>query len=78
LQHMTKRGPGLVEDSNSPKKQRTMDNGTRSEHEKEGEIDEDLHSRQLAVYGRESMHRLMQANVLIVGASGLGAEIGEL
>ena len=42
------------------------------------EIDEDLHSRQLAVYGRESMRRMAAANVLIVGLRGLGAEIGEL
>lgn len=40
------------------------------------EIDEDLHSRQLAVYGRESMRRMAAANVLICGAGGLGAEIG--
>lgn len=42
------------------------------------DIDEDLHSRQLAVYGRESMHRMSQASVLIVGAGGLGVEIGTL
>ena len=41
------------------------------------EIDEDLHSRQLAVYGRESMRRMAAANVLICGAGGLGAEIGK-
>lgn len=41
------------------------------------EIDEDLHSRQLAVYGRESMRRMAAASVLIVGLKGLGAEIGE-
>ena len=40
------------------------------------EIDEDLHSRQLAVYGRESMRRMAAASVLIVGLKGLGAEIG--
>eukprot|EP00884_Botryococcus_braunii_P010809 jgi/Botrbrau1/1972/Bobra.0052s0015.1 len=74
---MTKRGNGIVEDFSGSKKQRTMNNGTHSEHEKEGEIDEDLHSRQLAVYGRESMRLLMQANVLIVGATGLGAEIAK-
>lgn len=42
------------------------------------EIDEDLHSRQLAVYGRETMRRLFGANVLISGLRGLGVEIGEL
>jgi ubiquitin-activating enzyme E1 len=40
------------------------------------EIDEDLHSRQLAVYGRETMKRLFGSNVLISGLQGLGAEIG--
>ncbi|XP_078447049.1 ubiquitin-activating enzyme 1 [Wolffia australiana] len=41
------------------------------------EIDEDLHSRQLAVYGRETMRRLFAANVLISGINGLGAEIAK-
>ena len=40
------------------------------------EIDEDLHSRQLAVYGRESMRRMAASNILIVGVAGLGVEIG--
>ena len=40
------------------------------------EIDENLHSRQLAVYGRETMKRLFGSNVLISGVNGLGAEIG--
>lgn len=40
------------------------------------DIDEDLHSRQLAVYGRETMRKLFAANVLISGLQGLGAEIG--
>ena len=40
------------------------------------EIDEDLHSRQLAVYGRETMRRLLGANVLISGLKGLGVEVG--
>ncbi|PKI51284.1 hypothetical protein CRG98_028313, partial [Punica granatum] len=39
------------------------------------EIDEDLHSRQLAVYGRETMRRLFASNVLVSGLQGLGAEI---
>ncbi|KAL0347511.1 UNVERIFIED_CONTAM: Ubiquitin-activating enzyme E1 1 [Sesamum calycinum] len=39
------------------------------------EIDEDLHSRQLAVYGRETMRRLFASNILISGMQGLGAEI---
>ncbi|KAK9154014.1 hypothetical protein Sjap_001494 [Stephania japonica] len=41
------------------------------------EIDEDLHSRQLAVYGRETMRRLFSSNVLISGMQGLGAEIAK-
>lgn len=40
------------------------------------EIDEDLHSRQLAVYGRETMRKLFASNVLISGMQGLGVEIG--
>lgn len=42
----------------------------------EVEIDEDLHSRQLAVYGRETMRRLFGAHVLVSGLQGLGVEIG--
>ncbi|KAM0843806.1 hypothetical protein ACQ4PT_057473 [Festuca glaucescens] len=38
------------------------------------EIDEDLHSRQLAVYGREAMRLLFASNVLVSGLNGLGAE----
>lgn len=38
------------------------------------EIDENLHSRSLAVYGRESMRRLRHAHVLMVGSDGLLAE----
>ncbi|GMH33109.1 hypothetical protein BSKO_00943 [Bryopsis sp. KO-2023] len=41
------------------------------------EIDEDLHSRQLAVYGRDSMRKMAAASVLIVGAGGLGVEIAK-
>ncbi len=42
----------------------------------QAEIDEDLHSRQLAVYGRESMRKMAASNVLICGATGLGVEVG--
>jgi ubiquitin-activating enzyme E1 len=38
-------------------------------------IDEDLHSRQLAVYGREAFKRLASAAVLVSGLNGLGVEI---
>lgn len=41
-----------------------------------GDIDEDLHRRQLAVYGRETMRRLFASSVLVSGMNGLGAEIG--
>ncbi|RHN56596.1 putative ubiquitin/SUMO-activating enzyme E1, ubiquitin-activating enzyme E1 [Medicago truncatula] len=41
------------------------------------EIDEDLHSRQLAVYGRETMRRLFASSVLVSGMRGLGAEIAK-
>lgn len=40
-------------------------------------IDEDLHSRQLAVYGREVMKRMAASSVFISGANGLGVEIGK-
>ncbi|KAG8052683.1 hypothetical protein GUJ93_ZPchr0001g31758 [Zizania palustris] len=39
-------------------------------------IDEDLHSRQLTVYGREAMRWLFASNVLVSGLNGLRAEIG--
>lgn len=42
------------------------------------DIDEDLHSRQLAVYGRDTMRRLFASNVLVSGLQGLGAEIGKI
>ncbi|KDD76049.1 ThiF family protein, partial [Helicosporidium sp. ATCC 50920] len=40
-------------------------------------IDEDLHSRQLAVYGRESMTRMAASSILISGLSGLGVEVAK-
>jgi len=45
-------------------------------HHQAMELDENLHSRQLAVYGREVMKRITAANVLVSGANGLGAEVG--
>lgn len=42
------------------------------------DIDEDLHSRQLAVYGRETMRRLFGSSVLVSGMQGLGVEIGKI
>ncbi|KAJ9469126.1 Ubiquitin-activating enzyme E1 2 [Diplonema papillatum] len=40
-------------------------------------LDEDLHSRQMAVYGRESMMKLSQARILVSGLNGLGAEVAK-
>ncbi|KAL5580681.1 hypothetical protein UlMin_013123 [Ulmus minor] len=54
--------------SNSP-----MDPGDASSPD----IDEDLHSRQLAVYGRDTMRKLFASNVLVSGMQGLGAEIAK-
>lgn len=42
-----------------------------------GEIDEDLHSRQLAVYGRDTMRKMASAHILISGLRGLGIEIAK-
>ncbi|XP_044473495.1 ubiquitin-activating enzyme E1 1-like [Mangifera indica] len=44
---------------------------------KSSDIDEDLHSRQLALYGRETMRRLFASNILVSGMQGLGAEIAK-
>ncbi|CAL1378654.1 unnamed protein product [Linum trigynum] len=57
--------------SNSGSSIMTLGNGNQQD------IDEDLHSRQLAVYGRETMRRLFASNVLISGMNGLGAEIAK-
>lgn len=56
-----------------PKKTK-MDNGVADGGNVE--IDENLHSRQLAVYGREVMRRMAGASVLVSGANGVGVEIG--
>lgn len=69
-----------VEDPPQAKKLRMQDGSVANGASKAGDglvIDEDLHSRQLAVYGRESMRRMAASNVLIVGALGLGVEIGK-
>uniref|UniRef100_M4DYL5 E1 ubiquitin-activating enzyme n=1 Tax=Brassica campestris TaxID=3711 RepID=M4DYL5_BRACM len=73
--------------ASSPIKKRRIDNSTIAasvvQHMAFGnnsnrqEIDEDLHSRQLAVYGRETMRRLFASNVLVSGMHGLGAEIAK-
>lgn len=56
--------------SSVEKRSMALDDGNQQE------IDEDLHSRQLAVYGRETMRRLFASNVLVSGMQGLGVEIG--
>ncbi len=73
---MSKRS--LPIDPPSAKKSKTMHSGAANggPASPPHEIDEDLHSRQLAVYGRESMRRMAAANVLICGAGGLAVEIG--
>lgn len=55
----------------------TMAAATATDAPMEVALDENLHSRQLAVYGREVMQRMATSNVLISGANGLGLEIGE-
>lgn len=43
----------------------------------EADIDEALHSRQLAVYGREAFRKFQTASVLVAGMNALGVEVGE-
>ena len=58
-----------------PKKTKLVD--SRLDHTNHAmQIDEDLHSRQLAVYGRASMRRMAASDILICGALGLGVETG--
>eukprot|EP00878_Enallax_costatus_P029970 GHUV01032549.1.p1 GENE.GHUV01032549.1~~GHUV01032549.1.p1 ORF type:complete len:236 (+),score=47.29 GHUV01032549.1:950-1657(+) len=56
-------------------KKTKMDNGVADGGNVE--IDENLHSRQLAVYGREVMRRMAGASVLVSGANGVGVEIAK-
>lgn len=60
-------------DTSNPDVVMTKDDGNPPEVE----IDEDLHSRQLAVYGRETMRQLLSSNVLVSGLGGLGAEVAK-
>jgi ubiquitin-activating enzyme E1 len=59
--------------SEPPAKKMKVENGPNFAN---GELDEDLHSRQIAVYGRESMRRMAAAKVLVLGMKGLGVEVG--
>ncbi|CAD5184637.1 unnamed protein product [Musa acuminata subsp. malaccensis] len=66
-------GTSAMEEENNQANGMEVDEGGR----KQADIDEDLHSRQLAVYGRETMRRLFASNVLVSGLQGLGAEIAK-
>lgn len=76
---MSKRSPSAADSSSIAKKSKmsTAANGFANTSSPQ-DIDEDLHSRQLAVYGRDSMRRLAASQVLILGAAGLGVEVGAL
>ncbi|CAF3992829.1 unnamed protein product [Rotaria sordida] len=50
---------------------------TSTSSTKTSEIDEGLYSRQLYVMGKEAMHQLASAHVLISGMRGLGVEIAK-
>lgn len=68
------KSPDASTEGQPPTKRARM---TRSDPAAAGDdLDEDLHSRQLAVYGRESMRKMAAAQVLILGLNGLGVEIG--
>ena len=72
---MSKRSLGAAESSFVAKRVKMSANGV-SKSPAGQDIDEDLHSRQLAVYGRDSMRRLAASQILILGANGLGVEVG--
>ena len=76
---MTKRSKAKSESSPVAKKLK-MANGSATKANgrpvKLQDIDEDLHSRQLAVYGRGAMRRMAESNILICGLGGLGVETG--
>jgi ubiquitin-activating enzyme E1 len=71
-----KRGSDEVQDFNKAPRAEEEHHRDREMAARAPEIDEDLHSRQLAVYGRETMKRLFASNILVSGLQGLGAEIG--
>ncbi|KAL5197977.1 hypothetical protein ABZP36_001489 [Zizania latifolia] len=77
----TKRAAGPEDDhAGEPKRAKVGESpaaGNGSTNGAAPEIDEDLHSRQLAVYGRETMRRLFASDVLVSGLNGLGAEIAK-
>eukprot|EP00882_Tetradesmus_deserticola_P015851 GHRQ01016902.1.p1 GENE.GHRQ01016902.1~~GHRQ01016902.1.p1 ORF type:complete len:156 (+),score=29.15 GHRQ01016902.1:170-637(+) len=70
---MSKRAAEDMPATDLPKKAKmATDNGQANV-----DLDENLHSRQLAVYGREAMRRMAGANVLVAGANGTGVEIAK-
>ncbi|KAI8466875.1 MAG: hypothetical protein J3K34DRAFT_432282 [Monoraphidium minutum] len=56
------------------KKQRMANDATET---MELDIDENLHSRQLAVYGREAFRKFQTARVLVAGMNALGVEVAK-
>ncbi|CAF3215764.1 unnamed protein product [Rotaria sp. Silwood2] len=77
---------GNSENNNSQATQQTttsyqmagvLQHQTSTSSTKTPEIDEGLYSRQLYVMGREAMHQLASAHVLISGMGGLGVEIAK-
>ncbi len=77
MRFMSKRTAEGSSDTPSAKKPTMSKNGAPDGVAGQVEIDENLHSRQLAVYGREAMKRMATSSVLICGANGLGVEIGK-
>ncbi|WIA10070.1 hypothetical protein OEZ85_010280 [Tetradesmus obliquus] len=70
---MSKRAAEDVPATDLPKKAKmATDNG-----QAHVDLDENLHSRQLAVYGREAMRRMAGANILVAGANGVGVEVAK-
>ncbi|CAF5065752.1 unnamed protein product, partial [Rotaria sp. Silwood1] len=63
---------GNSENNDSQATQQTSTSSTKT-----FEIDEGLYSRQLYVMGKEAMHQLASAHVLISGMRGLGVEIAK-
>ncbi|GLI63113.1 hypothetical protein VaNZ11_006018 [Volvox africanus] len=74
---MSKRAAEGLPDTPSAKKPTMSKSGAPDGGAGQVEIDENLHSRQLAVYGREAMKRMATSSVLISGANGLGVEIAK-
>ncbi|PSC67218.1 Ubiquitin-activating enzyme E1 2 [Micractinium conductrix] len=76
---MSKRGTSDIEQDlpGAKKSKMTASDAAAANGAPAVEIDEDLHSRQLAVYGKESMRRMATANVLICGLGGLGVEVAK-